>query len=151
MTTFFERHSILIALIVAWIALLGSLYFSEIAHFVPCPLCWYQRVFMYPLSLLLLIATLRQERQIAFYILPFSLLGAGFSTYHYLLQKTDLFSHGSACSVGIPCTTTWINWFGVVTIPFLALIGFLIISFMMLISLTVSDFDQEYADEIEVA
>ncbi len=139
MTSFIERYSLIFALIVAWIAMLGSLYFSEVAHFVPCTLCWYQRILMYPLTLLLLIAVLRQEKQIAYYVLPFSLLGIGFSTYHYLLQKTQLFSHGTVCSSGVPCTTTWINWFGFVTIPFLALIAFILITFMMLITLTSSE------------
>lgn len=139
MTSFIERYSLIFALIVAWIAMLGSLYFSEVAHFVPCTLCWYQRILMYPLTLLLLIAVLRQEKQIAYYVLPFSLLGIGFSTYHYLVQKTQLFSHGTVCSSSVPCTTTWINWFGFVTIPFLALIAFILITFMMLISLTSSE------------
>ncbi len=149
MSTFIERNSRIFALIVAWTATLGSLYFSEIAHFVPCTLCWYQRILMYPLSLLLLIAVLRQEKQIAYYVLPFSILGIGFSTYHYLLQKTQLFNHGGVCSAGIPCTTTWINWFGFVTIPFLALIAFILITFLMLISITTDEDDGEWAPETE--
>ncbi len=117
-------------MLAAWTATLGSLYFSEVLKFVPCSLCWYQRIFMYPLSLILLIGLIRQDKGIFSYVLPFSLIGITLSTYHYLLQKTDLFTTSTVCDTGIPCTTTWINWFGFITIPFLALTAFLIISIM---------------------
>ena len=112
--------------------MLGSLYFSEVAGFVPCTLCWYQRILMYPLAIILVIALLRKDHGVPFYVLPFSITGIIVSTYHFLLQKTDLFSHGNVCASGVPCTTAWINWFGFVTIPFLALSAFLIITIMML-------------------
>ncbi len=120
----------IIALITAWTATLGSLYLSEILHFVPCNLCWYQRIFMYPLAILLPIGLWRRDRGLFAYVLPFTVLGMLVSTYHYLLQKTDLFATSAVCDTGIPCTTTWINVFGFVTIPFLALTAFLIIFFM---------------------
>ncbi len=85
---------------------------------------------MYPLSLILLIGFIRQDKGIFAYVLPFSLIGITLSTYHYLLQKTDLFTSSTVCDTGIPCTTTWINWYGFITIPFLALTAFLIISIM---------------------
>lgn len=131
-----KRLSLLIALTAAWVAMLGSLYFSEIAGFVPCTLCWYQRILMYPLAAILLVALWRREEGVAWYVLPLSLLGAGFSTYHYLLQKTTLFGSGGVCRAGVPCTVAYINWFGFVTIPFLALTAFLIITLAMLFSLS---------------
>jgi len=131
--------------------MLGSLYFSEVAGFIPCKLCWYQRILMYPLTVILLVVILRYTNEDApYFVLPFSLVGIGISTYHYLLQKTDLFTDSTTCSVGAPCTATWINWFGFVTIPFLALIAFLIITIAMIIVLTGtrgSDVaDEEYAE-----
>jgi len=117
----------------AWFATLGSLYLSEILKFIPCTLCWYQRILMYPLAIILLIGFLRRDKGVFLYVLPFSILGIGVSTYHYLLQKTDLFTHGAVCNSGIPCTTTWINFFGFITIPFLALIAFSAITFMGLL------------------
>ncbi len=126
--TSFQKTYLLIALVAALSATLGSLYLSEALHFVPCTLCWYQRIFMYPLSILLLIGLLRKDGDVFFYVLPFSIAGIGVSTYHYLLQKTDLFASNAICDTGIPCTTTWINLFGFVTIPFLALMGFLLIT-----------------------
>jgi disulfide bond formation protein DsbB len=125
-----QKTIVFIALVAAWIATLGSLYLSEILHFVPCTLCWYQRILMYPLAIILLVGLLRKDRGIFTYVLPFSVLGIGVSTYHYLLQKTNLFASSAVCDTGIPCTTTWINFFGFVTIPFLALIAFLTISLM---------------------
>lgn len=125
-----QRILILIALIAAWAATLGSLYFSEILNFIPCSLCWYQRILMYPLAVILLVGLIRRDEGIFYYVLPFSVIGVILSTYHYLLQKTDIFTSSAVCDTGIPCTTTWINLLGFITIPFLALIAFLIISVM---------------------
>ena len=130
-----NRNSLYIALITAWVAMCGSLYFSEVRGYVPCVLCWYQRILMYPLTLVVAIGLLRRDWNLPYYVLPFSLIGLGVSTYHYLLEKTDLFAGSTACRQGVSCTTQWINWFGFVTIPFLALTAFLIISIMSVIAL----------------
>ena len=116
--------------------MLGSLYFSEIAGFIPCKLCWYQRILMYPLAIILLVAIFRKDKDVSYYVLPFSLVGMIVSTYHYLLQKTDLFATSTVCSADAPCSSTWINWFGFLTIPFLALLAFSIITIMMVVLLT---------------
>ncbi len=130
-----NRNSMYIALVTAWVAMCGSLYFSEVRGYVPCVLCWYQRILMYPLTLVIAIGLLRRDWNLPYYALPFSLIGLGVSTYHYLLEKTDLFAGSAACRQGVSCTTQWINWFGFVTIPFLALTGFLIISIMTVVAL----------------
>ena len=130
-----NRNSLYIALITAWVAMCGSLYFSEVRGYVPCVLCWYQRILMYPLALVIAIGLLRRDWNLPYYVLPFSLIGLGVSTYHYLLEKTDLFAGSTACRQGVSCATQWINWFGFVTIPFLALTAFLIISIMSVIAL----------------
>ena len=125
-----QRILTIIALLTAWTATLGSLYLSEVLHFIPCSLCWYQRILMYPLAIILLVGLIRRDRGIFYYVLPFSIIGIFISSYHYLLQKTDIFTSSAVCDTGIPCTTTWINLFGFVTIPFMALTAFLIISVM---------------------
>jgi disulfide bond formation protein DsbB/mono/diheme cytochrome c family protein len=130
-----NRNSMYIALVAAWIAMCGSLYFSEVKGYVPCVLCWYQRILMYPLAGIIAIGLLRRDWHLPYYVLPFSLLGLCVSTYHYLLEKTDIFAGAAACRQGVSCTTQWINWFGFVTIPFLALVGFLIITLMSAIAL----------------
>lgn len=128
-----RRLPLFIALLAAWIATLGSLYFSEIAGFVPCKLCWVQRIFMYPLAAILLVAVVRgDDDDVPYYVLPLSLIGMGVSTYHYLLQKTDLFTESTVCSGGVPCSIDYINWLGFITIPFLALTAFVIITISMI-------------------
>ena len=117
---------------IATIATLGSLYFSEIQGYQPCTLCWYQRILMYPLVIVLGIATAKKDLKQVVYVLPMSLLGMGFSAYHYAIEKTDWFDgDGNACGL-IPCDVAYINWFGFVTIPFLALIAFTLITAILL-------------------
>lgn len=123
---------------IATIAMSGSLYFSEVMNFIPCTLCWYQRILMYPLVLLLGIASIRKDTKIFYYALPLSILGVLFSGYHYLLQKTDLFD-GFGCSSGVPCSGEYINWFGFITIPFLALMAFIFISLILWIGHMLKD------------
>lgn len=134
-SSWLNRNSMYLALLAAWIAMCGSLYFSEVKGYVPCVLCWYQRILMYPLAGIIAIGLLRRDWHLPYYVLPFSLIGLCVSTYHYLLEKTDIFAGAAACRQGVSCTTQWINWFGFVTIPFLALVGFLIITLMSVIAL----------------
>ena len=129
------RNSRYVALLAAWIATCGSLFFSEVLGWVPCLLCWYQRIFMYPLSLVLAVGLLRRDKGIHKYALALSIPGACISLFHYLDQKTDLVKAFVPCTVGVPCSADYLNAFGgVVTIPFLALIAFLIITFCMVAS-----------------
>jgi disulfide bond formation protein DsbB len=130
-----NRNSVYLyfAWIVAMIAVLGSLYFSEIQKFIPCELCWYQRIFMYPLAFLLGIATFRNDLQIKRYVLPLSIIGGFISLMHYLEQKVPGFAGIKPCVSGVPCNTTYINWFGFITIPFLALFAFIFITILMLL------------------
>jgi disulfide bond formation protein DsbB len=125
-TDFIETQGIFLSWIVAFIATLGSLFFSEIMGFTPCLLCWYQRILMYPLSIILLIATIRNDRHISIYVFPLALIGLLTSGYHYIIQKMPTAELG-ACGI-IPCTTQYINWFGFITIPFLAFVAFTIIA-----------------------
>jgi len=129
-----DRNSLYIALLAAWIAMCGSLYFSEVAGYVPCKLCWYQRILMYPLTLVIAIGLIRRVQALPWLVLPFSIIGMGVALYHYLLEKTDLFINSTTCDVGAPCTVAWINWLGFITIPFLALIAFMIITLMSIIA-----------------
>jgi disulfide bond formation protein DsbB len=136
-----------IALLAAWIATCGSLFFSEVMGFIPCELCWYQRILMYPLAIILAVGMLRNDQKLYLYALPFSLFGGLTSLYHYLLIKTDWFPP-PPCASGVPCTTDYLNWLGFINIPFMALIAFVIISIMMgHYALRVADDE----DEAEVA
>ena len=136
MTSTLGRASLFVALVAAWVAMLGSLYFSEVLHWTPCTLCWYQRILMYPLTLILLVGILRKDDGVPFYVLPLSILGIFVSTYHYLLQKTNLFQESLACSAGVPCSVDYLNLAGFITIPFLALTAFVIITIASVIFLS---------------
>lgn len=120
--------------IVSVVATLGSLYFSEIREFIPCELCWYQRILMYPLALMLGIATFNNDFRVKKYVLPMAVIGWFISLFHYLQQKVPGFAAIKPCASGVPCNTQYINWLGFITIPFLALTAFtLIIIFMLMI------------------
>jgi len=121
------------AFVVAAIGTGGSLFFSEIAGFVPCDLCWFQRICMYPLSLLLLFAAFHGDYRFARYLLPFPLVGAGISTYHLLIEN-KVIGEPSSCRIGgAGCAVKWIDEFGYITIPTLAITGFaLLIGFLAL-------------------
>lgn len=121
-----------IALLAATIATCGSLFFSEVLQWQPCELCWYQRILMYPLSLILLVGILRGDRGVHLYALPLALAGIAVSLYHYLVVMLIL--PPPACSGAIPCAFDYLNYQGAlsfVKIPFLALVAFIIISVMM--------------------
>ncbi len=124
---------LLFSWITAIIAVAGSLFFSERMGFIPCTLCWYQRILMYPLAVLLGIAFYRNDRAIYKYVLPLSIIGMIVSTYHYALQKLPTLQEFSVCTSGVPCSGQYINYLGFITIPFLALIAFTMITIMMFI------------------
>ncbi|WP_445486515.1 disulfide oxidoreductase [Niallia sp. 03133] len=123
-----SRENILfLAWIAAVISMFGSLYFSEIKEFEPCTLCWYQRILMYPFVIILGLAVIRKDYRITFYTMIISAIGGFTSLYHYSLQKFSLLSNSAPSCGRVPCSGEYINWYGFITIPFLALIGFIII------------------------
>lgn len=120
-----------IATLSAWIALTGSLFMSEVLMWTPCVLCWYQRILMYPLALILPIGILRRDRGLPLYVLPVSIFGAGVSLYHYLLIKTTWLP-APPCGGDTPCSVDYWNFLGFINTPFLAFIAFLIITIMVI-------------------
>jgi disulfide bond formation protein DsbB len=130
-----EGYELWLTFVVASIATGGSLFFSEIAHFVPCELCWFQRICMYPLTITTLLAALANDRRAARYLLALPLVGAGVSVYH-LLVENGVVEQAQACLISAPggCATKWINEFGYVTIPTLALTGFALCFAFLLLS-----------------
>ncbi|TCI37673.1 MULTISPECIES: disulfide oxidoreductase [Exiguobacterium] len=130
--SFLSRYGLYLAWLVALTATLGSLYFSEIREFVPCELCWIQRIFMYPLVFVLGMAVFTNDRQVKKYVLPLAIGGGMISLYHYLVQKVPGFADIKPCVEGVPCNVQYINWFGFVTIPFLALTAFTLITLLLL-------------------
>jgi disulfide bond formation protein DsbB len=122
-------YELWLAFAVSAIASGGSLFFSEVAHYVPCELCWFQRIFMYPLSIVTLLAALWNDHRVARYLLPLPVIGAGFAIYHVLVEE-GVVTQSQSCLVSAPggCATKWIDEFGYMTIPTLALTGFVLLT-----------------------
>jgi disulfide bond formation protein DsbB len=114
------------AFVVAVLATGGSLYFSEVAGYEPCTLCWYQRIAMYPLVVVLGIAAWRGDTRVRRYVVPIVAIGAVIALYHYALERVPALDTG-VCSASVPCTLIWFQELGFITLPYLALSAFLLI------------------------
>ncbi len=112
-----------LAFAVALTATAGSLYFSEVAGLEPCTLCWYQRIAMYPLVLILGIAAWRGDWGVRRYAAPLAAIGAAVAAYHVVLQRVPSLP-SAGCSVTAPCSAIDLERFGFVTIPFMAFAAF---------------------------
>lgn len=122
------ENGLLFIWVVSLVATLGSLYFSEILGYEPCKLCWIQRIFMYPIVIMTTIAFIQKNARIAVTTAVFATIGGCFSLYHYGIQKLDFLTDSAPACGQVPCTGQYINWFGFVTIPFLALTAFVLIA-----------------------
>jgi disulfide bond formation protein DsbB len=131
--TWLRKNSLYIAWAAALIAMLGSLYFSNIRGFPPCVLCWYQRICIYPLVIIIGIGILRRDAKMYLYALPLAIIGGVIAIYHNLLYYQILPESAAPCTAGISCTTKFIEYFGFMTIPFLSLLAFIIITACLLI------------------
>ena len=118
-----------VAWIVAVLATFGSLFLQYVEHFDPCQFCWFQRICMYPLSILTLFLAFHGDHRAARYLLPLPVVGAGVSIYHLLIEN-KVISEPAQCLISAPgtgCGTKWINEFGYMTIPTLALTAFVLL------------------------
>jgi disulfide bond formation protein DsbB len=127
-TELIAGQEVQLAFVVALFATLGSQYLSEVAHFVPCRLCWYQRIAMYPLPVILGIAWWKRDAGVRRYVLPLAVIGMCISTYHVLVEHFPSLEASSICEISNPCTIRWVERFGFVTIPLMALCAFALIS-----------------------
>jgi disulfide bond formation protein DsbB len=118
--------ALMAAFVVAVLAMIGSLYFSEVAHFEPCRLCWYQRIAMYPLVVVLGIGAWRRDGAVARYAGPLAAIGAIIAAYHVALEWLPWLDSG-VCSATTPCTLVWFRELGFISLPYLALSAFLLI------------------------
>jgi disulfide bond formation protein DsbB len=129
-------YELWLGFLVAALATGGSLFFSEIAHYAPCELCWYERICMYPLAIVLLLMALANDYRASRYLLPLPIVGAGLAAYHVLVER-GVVSQSKECILSAPggCATKWIDELGFVTIPVLTLTAFaLVLGFLLLAS-----------------
>ena len=119
------------AWLVATAATLGALFFGEVMRLPPCVLCWYQRIFMFPLALILPLGLFPLDRQVIRYALPLAVLGALLAMFHQLLVAGVIPESITPCTQGVPCSETVISWFGFVTIPTLSILAFATIAALL--------------------
>jgi len=128
------KYSILFSFIVTLTATLGSLYLSEVRGFAPCVLCWYQRVFMYPLPFILGTSLVKKTKEVFYYVLPLSTIGSLISSYHYYMQLSpDALVPCSTVGFSVSCSERFFTYFNYITIPWMALSAFVITILLMLI------------------
>ncbi|NBR26914.1 MAG: disulfide bond formation protein B [Betaproteobacteria bacterium] len=115
------------AWLMATVSMLGALFFGEVMQLPPCVLCWYQRICMFPLVLILPAGMFPLDLKVVRYALPLATIGWMFAAFHVLLMAGVIPENIRPCTQGVPCSEKVIEWFGFVTIPLLAVVAFSII------------------------
>jgi disulfide bond formation protein DsbB len=127
---FFSRNGIKFAFIVALTATAGSLFYSGYAGFIPCSLCWFQRIFMYPEVIILGLAWFKKDKNIIDYSLVLSAIGLIISIYHNYIVFSGL--HSTICTISEPCSINYVLEFGYITIPMMAMTAFLLMILLLI-------------------
>ncbi len=125
---------VFLAFFISLIATLGSLFFSEVMNFIPCSLCWYQRIFIYSLVFIFLINLLYPDDKVFKYSFPLAFIGWIISIYHNLLMFKIIPEKLSPCVQGIPCSVDYLNWLGFITIPLLSFFSYTCILILLIMS-----------------
>jgi len=121
------------AWLIAAVAMLGSLFFSDVMGFAPCVLCWYQRIFIYPLVLIFGVGLFSFDTGVVKYSLPLAIAGWLVALYHTLLYWGIIPKSIQPCSEGVPCTEKYIELFGILSIPFMSFLAFTAILILLII------------------
>ncbi len=124
-----ESASFELALMVSATAMLSSLFYSQVMNLTPCELCWFQRIFIYPLFFIIAVALFRKDKSIFFYALPLNIIAIVFSVYQYLLQFTGI---QSACES--TCAQKVLEYFGFMTIPMMALTASVTVAILLYVN-----------------
>ena len=125
---------IFVCWLIACISTLGSLFLSEVMQYPPCVLCWYQRICMYPLVLILPAGLFPFDRNMVRYAAPLSALGLATAIFHLLLVAGFIPENIKPCVQGVPCSEVQVEWFGFVTIPLLSALSFLLITALLVLT-----------------
>lgn len=118
------------AAVITAVTALGSLWMSEVAGYLPCTLCWYQRIAMYPLPIVLGVAAIRRDSAAWLTVLPIAALGSAVSVWHLAIERVP--GLAGPCDPAAPCTVRWVEAFGVLTLPAMALVAFVAASLLAL-------------------
>jgi len=138
-----------LAFAIALVATLGSLFMSEVAGYPPCDLCWYQRIAMYPLVVILGVAAWRRDRGAWRTVVPLAAMGTVVSAWHVAIERRPAL--GGVCDPAVPCSLRWVEEFGVLTLPMMAGVGFLAIIVLSLLARRETHVVRTDVDGIDVA
>jgi len=119
--------------LVAGVSAMGSLFFSYVMGFAPCVLCWYQRIFLFPLVIILAVGLFPFDKNVVKYALPLAIAGWLTALYHNLLYAGIIPESIQPCSQGVSCTEEYIDLFGFLSIPMLSLLSFSTITALLII------------------
>lgn len=144
------RISLAFAWVIALVTTVGSLYYSKVQGYVPCELCWYQRICLYPWSVILGIAAWRRDASIKVYAIPVLCIGVVISVYHSWIQWFPPSNGTSFCSAATPCTLKYVNEFSFVTLPFMALSA-AVFMIALLFASDPYDVEIDITEEVEVS
>ncbi len=122
------------AWLIALTGAVGSLFFSEVLGYPPCALCWYQRIALYPLVLVIGVGIALRDRRVAVYALPLTLFGLAIAAYHNLLYYGFIAEELAPCTEGVPCNAVQLELLGFITIPLMSLAAFLTIAICLIIN-----------------
>ena len=132
-TKFIKDNLLYIAWVTAVASMVGSLYFGEVLGLAPCSLCWYQRIVMYPLVLIIGLGIIKKDRHFYDYALPLSVIGGAIALYQNMLYYNVVSESSAPCTFGISCITKYVSLLGFIDIPLLALFASIIITATLLI------------------
>ncbi|MDO8493435.1 MAG: disulfide bond formation protein B [bacterium] len=127
-----DNRPLYLTWIIAMSAMAGSLYFSEVLKLAPCVLCWWQRILIYPLVIIMPIGISNMDKKLHRYVLPLSITGIAVASYHYLLTMKIIPESLAPCQAGVSCAENVISWFGFINIPLLSLASFVLITLSMI-------------------
>lgn len=131
---YIKDKGLVFAFIISLTGTFGSLFLSEIAGFTPCKLCWFQRIFMYPLPFIIGVSIFKKKREVESYVKPLSLAGLLIAAYHYYIQlNPQPLVPCSTVGFSVSCSDRFVTHFGYITIPFMSLTAFFMISALMII------------------
>ena len=115
---------VFIAWLIAVVSTLGALFLGEVMGYTPCVLCWYQRIAMFPLVLILAAGLFPFDPRVLRYALPLALIGLALALFHWGVASGLIPEQATPCSKGVPCSVEQIVWFGFVTLPMLSTLAF---------------------------
>lgn len=129
--SFLSRKYRELAFLQALVAMSGSLYMSNVLGWTPCRLCWFQRIAIYPLVVLLGTSLVLDREDVKDYVLPLVILGVPISVYHYAIQRVEQFTSAGCSVFAVSCSTEYTFYFGYITVPMMALTALVVVGVLM--------------------